>query len=75
VTSTPHRPAIFSATLASPRCGTGLSRMIAAGIDDFTVMALAGHRSVRMLERYTHPTQARRVDALETFTIDGQNLG
>jgi integrase len=47
---------------------TALSRMIASGIDDFTVMAISGHRSVRMLERYTHPTNARKVDALESFT-------
>ena len=38
---------------------TALSRMIASGIDDFTVMAISGHRSVRMLERYTHPTKLR----------------
>jgi len=44
---------------------TALSRMIASGIDDFTVMAISGHRSVRMLERYTHPTNARKIDALE----------
>jgi integrase len=43
---------------------TALSRMIAMGIDDFTVMALSGHRSIRMLERYTHPTNARKIDAL-----------
>ena len=30
----------------------------------------------RMLERYTHPTNARKVDALETFAaVDGPNLG
>jgi integrase len=46
---------------------TALSRMIAAGIDDHTVMALSGHSSTRMLERYTHPTVARKVDALESF--------
>ena len=45
------------------------------GLDDCTVMALSGHRSVRMLERYTHPTDARKLDALESFQIDGQNLG
>ncbi len=54
---------------------TALSRMIARGIDDHTVMALSGHSSTRMLERYTHPTNARKVDALETFALDGQNLG
>jgi integrase len=47
---------------------TALSRMIASGIDDFTVMALSGHRSVRMLERYTDPTNARKIDALESIT-------
>ncbi len=41
--------------------------MNAAGIDDHTVMALSGHSSTRMLERYTHPTVARKVDALESF--------
>lgn len=56
---------------------TALSRMIASGIDDHTVMALSGHQSVRMLERYTHPTAARKIDALETFgaVADGLNLG
>ena len=50
--------------------------MIAMGVDDFTVMAISGHRSIRMLERYTHPTEPRKLDALETFaTVDGQNLG
>ena len=28
-----------------------------------------------MLERYTHPTNARKLDALESFAVDGQNLG
>ena len=48
--------------------------MIARGIDDFTVMAISGHQPVRMLERYTHPTSARKLDAL-TVDLDGQNLG
>ena len=46
---------------------TALSRMIASGIDDFTVMAISGHRSIRMLQRYTHPTNARKIDALESI--------
>ena len=48
--------------------------MIALGIDDFTVMAISGHRSVRMLERYTHPTTARKLEVL-TVDLDGHNLG
>ena len=56
---------------------TALSRMIAAGFDDYTVMSISGHSSTRMLARYTHPTAARRAGALETFADDllGQNLG
>jgi hypothetical protein len=48
---------------------TALSRMVAAGIDDYTVMAISGHSSTRMLERYTHPTEARKIDALGTFNL------
>src|SRR5262249_19357746 len=55
---------------------TALSRMIACGFDDHTVMAISGHSSVAMLSRYTHPTNARKVDALETFGLgDGPKLG
>ena len=44
---------------------TALSRMIAAGYDDYTVMEIRGHSSTRMLARYTHPTADRKVAALE----------
>jgi hypothetical protein len=44
---------------------TALSRMIASGFDTFTVMSISGHSSTRMLERYTHPTEARKVGALD----------
>ena len=39
--------------------------MIASGIDDFTVRDLSGHSSTRMLARYTHPTKARKLEALD----------
>jgi integrase len=45
---------------------TALSRMIARGASDHTVMAISGHSSTRMLERYTHPTEDLKVDALES---------
>ncbi len=48
---------------------TALSRMIEAGYDDYTVMAISGHSSTRMLARYTHPTEARKQAALESFTL------
>ena len=47
---------------------TAISRMIDAGIDDYTVMAISGHSSARMLVRYTHPTETRKIDALESFS-------
>jgi integrase len=43
---------------------TALSRMVAAGHDDYTVMALSGHSSTRMLARYAHPTDDRKLHAL-----------
>jgi hypothetical protein len=39
--------------------------MIEAGYDDHTVMAISGHSSTRMLERYTHPTEERKIGALD----------
>ena len=44
---------------------TALSAMIAAGSSDHTVMAISGHSSTRMLERYTHPTDDLKLTALE----------
>ena len=41
---------------------------VEAGSDDFTVMEISGHSSTRMLARYTHPTEARKIDALESFS-------
>ena len=43
---------------------TALSRMIAGGHDDYTVMEISGHSSTRMLARYTHPTEGRKIEAL-----------
>ncbi len=48
---------------------TALSRMIEKGYDDYTVMAISGHSSTRMLARYTHPTEARKADALGSFAL------
>jgi len=45
---------------------TALTRMITSGSDTFTVMAISGHSSVRMLERYTHPGVAQKLAALES---------
>ena len=41
---------------------TALSRMIAGGYDDYTVMEISGHDSTRMLARYTHPTAALKIE-------------
>jgi hypothetical protein len=46
---------------------TALSQMIAAGYDDYTVMSISGHSSTRMLARYPHPTEQRKIGALDAF--------
>ena len=48
---------------------TALSRMIAGDMDDYTVMAISGHSATRVLARYTHPTEGRKRDALESFRL------
>ncbi len=60
----------FTALGKRPNAGVkGIVTLVSqvARTDDHTVMALSGHSSTRMLERYTHPTVARKVDALESF--------
>ena len=58
---------------------TALTRMIGAGHSDHTVMAISGHSSTRMLERYTHPSETLKLSALETgahlVTNRSQNPG
>ena len=46
--------------------------MIAAGHSDHTVMAISGHSTTRMLERYVHPVQELKVSALETASFFSQ---
>jgi integrase len=46
---------------------TAITRMIEAGIDDYTVMETVGHLTRAMLQRYTHPASARKQSALETY--------
>jgi hypothetical protein len=49
---------------------------IAAGHSDHTVKAISGYSTTRMLQRCTHPTDALKVQASETFAVpnaDGRN--
>lgn len=46
---------------------TALSRMMDAGLDVRTIMEVSGHSSMAMLERYTHPTEQRKAEALGTY--------
>ena len=48
---------------------TAISRMIEKGHNDHVVMAISGHSSTRMLERYTHPTEGRKLEAVDTFSV------
>jgi hypothetical protein len=43
--------------------------MIASGYDDYIVMAISGHSSTRMLARYSHPTEERKIDALDLPSV------
>lgn len=52
---------------------TVLSRRVAAGHDDHTVMEISGHRSTRMLQRYTHPQRAHCVAALQSVAFSVTN--
>jgi integrase len=49
---------------------TALSRMMDAGLDVRTIMEISGHSSLAMLERYTHPTEQRKAEALNTYGMD-----
>jgi len=46
-----------------------MAGQIEQGFDDHTVMEISGHGSTRMLARYTHPTEARKVDALDSLSM------
>jgi integrase len=48
---------------------TALSRMMDAGLDVRTIMEISGHSSMAMLERYTHPTEQRKAEALGTYGL------
>ena len=46
---------------------TAISRMMDANIDPRTIMEISGHSSLTMLERYTHPREQRKIEALEAI--------
>ena len=46
---------------------TAISQMIASGFDDYAVMGISGHSSTRIQARYTHPTDERKLGALQSF--------
>ena len=48
---------------------TALSRMVAAGSDVVTVMEIAGHSTIRMLERYAHSATPQKKAALESGSL------
>ena len=50
-----------------------LADWLTSSADRLLHRGLSGHSSVRMLERYTHPTNSPDVDALESFSTMGRN--
>ena len=48
---------------------TALTKMAEAGVPESTMLALAGHRSRAMLERYSHIRMAAKREAVESLPI------
>ena len=48
---------------------TAISRMMDANIDPRTIMEISGHSSLAELERYTHPREQRKAEALRAINL------
>jgi integrase len=48
---------------------TALTKMAEAGVPESTMLALAGHMSRAMLERYSHIRMAAKRDAVEALAM------
>jgi integrase len=48
---------------------TAISRMMDANIDPRTIMEISGHSSLSELERYTHPREQRKAEALRAINV------
>ena len=48
---------------------TALTKMAEAGVPESTMLALAGHMSRKMLERYSHIRMAAKREAVEALTL------
>jgi hypothetical protein len=48
--------------------------MMDANIDPRTIMEISGHSSLAMLERYTHPREQRKIEALEAINCSQRAL-
>jgi integrase len=51
---------------------TALTKMAEAGVPESTMLALAGHMSRAMLERYSHIRMAAKREAVETLSLSGK---
>ncbi|TDI33715.1 MAG: hypothetical protein E2P03_04715, partial [Acidobacteria bacterium] len=46
---------------------TFTTRMLEAGVDIRTIMAVTGHKSLAMFQRYSHPTDSHLKSAVEAL--------
>jgi integrase len=46
---------------------TGASRMLAAGVDVKTVMEIGGWKNLAVMQRYLHPTDERKREAVNAI--------
>lgn len=56
---------------------TFASRMAMAGVDLITLSVLLGHSKIRMVERYAHPIEAHKLEAmkrLESFNLERRKV-
>jgi len=54
---------------------TALTKMAEAGVPESTMMALAGHMSRAMLERYSHIPMAAKREAVEALRLSRTSVG
>jgi len=57
---------------------TFITDLITSGVDIITIMEITGHKDIRMIKRYSHPTNSHKKQAVEKLNsntnIDDKNV-
>ncbi len=70
-----HRPIFPDDFVLHSLRHTMLSRLGESGVDAFTIMRIAGHSSIVVLQRYIHPTPEVVERAFERLQLSGKCQG